>query len=63
MGFRPPEEESNTESENGAIECYGYGKFYPNDDVYINEKNNFYDENYYILKLIHIEIFNYIIKD
>jgi hypothetical protein len=50
MGFRPPEEESNTETENGAIDCYGYGKFYPNDDVYINEKNNFYDENYYIPK-------------
>ena len=49
MGFRPPEEDSNTE-ENGAIDCYGYGKFYPNDDIYINEKNNFYDENYHIPK-------------
>ena len=48
MGFRPPEEENNSEIENGAVDCYGYGKFYPNDDVYINEKNNFYDENYYI---------------
>ena len=48
MGFRPPEEESFSESENGAKDCYGYGKFYPNDDVYINEKNNFYDENYYV---------------
>ena len=28
--------------------CYGFGKFYPNDDVYINDSNNFYDENYYI---------------
>ena len=26
----------------------GYGKFYPNDEVYINDSNNFYDENYYI---------------
>lgn len=48
MGFRPPEEDNNSEIENGAVDCYGYGKFYPNDDVYINEKNNFYDENYYI---------------
>ena len=48
MGFRPPEEEKKTEVENGAVDCYGYGKYYPNDDVYINEKNNFYDENYYI---------------
>ena len=48
MGFRPPEEENKTEVENGAVDCYGYGKYYPNDDVYINEKNNFYDENYYI---------------
>ena len=49
MGFRPPEGESISGDENGAaIDCFGYGKFYPNDDVYINEKNNFYDENYYI---------------
>ena len=48
MGFRPPEGESNSDAENGAIDCYGYGKFYPNDNVYVNEKNNFYDENYYI---------------
>ena len=48
MGFRPPEEENNVKDENGIIDCYGYGKFYPNDDVYVNEKNNFYDENYYI---------------
>ena len=47
--FRPPEEDSNTE-ENGVIDCYGYGKFYPIDDFYINEKNNFYDENYHISK-------------
>ena len=26
----------------------GFGKFYPNDEVYINDSNNFYDENYYI---------------
>ena len=48
MGFRPPEGESGSDTENGANDCYGYGKFYPNDDVYINEKNNFYDENYYV---------------
>ena len=29
-------------------DCYGLGKFYPNDDVYVNDSNNFYDENYYI---------------
>ena len=48
MGFRPPEGQSNSDTENGAIDCYGYGKFYPNDEVYVNEKNNFYDENYYV---------------
>ena len=48
MGFRPPEGQENQNEENGANDCYGFGKFYPNDDVYINEKNNFYDENYYI---------------
>ena len=48
MGFRPPEEEDDFKDGNGATDCYGYGKFYPNDDVYVNEKNNFYDENYYI---------------
>ena len=26
----------------------GFGKFYPNDEVYVNDSNNFYDENYYI---------------
>ena len=50
MGYQPPEGESNSEVENGAIDSHGYGKFYPNDDVYINDKNNFYDENYYIPK-------------
>ena len=50
MGYQPPEGDSNSEVENGAIGCQGYGKFYPNDDIYINEKNNFYDENYYIPK-------------
>ena len=48
MGFRPPEDSNYSDNENKDIDCYGYGKFYPNDDVYINEKNNFYDENYYI---------------
>ena len=48
MGYRPPNDIENSETENGIIECDGYGKFYPNDEVYVNEKNNFYDENYYI---------------
>ena len=48
MGFQPPEGFSNSEEDNGIIDCYGYGKYYPNDEVYINEKNNFYDENYYV---------------
>jgi hypothetical protein len=48
MGFQPPEGYSNSEEDNGIIDCYGYGKYYPNDEVYINEKNNFYDENYYV---------------
>jgi hypothetical protein len=30
--------------------CDGLGKFYPNDDIYINDSNNFFDENYYIPK-------------
>jgi len=46
MGYRPME--GNQEIENGAPDCQGYGRFYPNDEVYVNEKNNFYDENYYI---------------
>jgi hypothetical protein len=48
MGFQPPEGFSNSDEDNGIIDCYGYGKYYPNDEVYINEKNNFYDENYYV---------------
>ena len=48
MGFQPPEGFSNSEEDNGIIDCYGYGKYYPNDEVYVNEKNNFYDENYYV---------------
>ena len=42
-----PETEQNIENIN-TKNCYGFGKFYPNDDVYINDSNNFYDENYYI---------------
>ena len=37
-----------TEQNLNCKESYGFGKFYPNDDVYINDSNNFYDENYYI---------------
>lgn len=48
MGYRPPDDIENSGTENQIIECDGYGKFYPNDEVYVNEKNNFYDENYYI---------------
>ena len=37
-----------TEGNLNCKDSYGFGKFYPNDDVYINDSNNFYDENYYI---------------
>jgi hypothetical protein len=50
MGYRPPEELLNLDNNDENFDCYGYGKYYPNDDVYINDKNNFYDENYYIPK-------------
>ena len=50
MGFIPPENSQypETEQKTKIKDCYGLGKFYPNDDVYINDSNNFYDENYYI---------------
>jgi hypothetical protein len=50
MGFIPPENAQYPEMEQNTKikDCYGLGKFYPNDDVYINDSNNFYDENYYI---------------
>ena len=50
MGFIPPENAQYPEKEQNTKikDCYGLGKFYPNDDVYINDSNNFYDENYYI---------------
>ena len=50
MGFIPPENAQFPETEQNTKikDCYGLGKFYPNDDVYINDSNNFYDENYYI---------------
>ena len=50
MGFIPPENAQYPETkQNTKIkDCNGLGKFYPNDDVYINDSNNFYDENYYI---------------
>ena len=50
MGFRPPEEMLDNDNGDRTLDCYGYGRFYPNDEVYINDKNNFYDENYYIPK-------------
>ena len=50
MGFIPPENAQYPETEQNTKikDCYGLGKFYPNDDVYINDSNNFYDENYFI---------------
>ena len=50
MGFIPPENAQYPETEQNTKikDCYGLGKFYPNDDVYINDSNNFYDKNYYI---------------
>ena len=50
MGYQPPEELANSETESAIADCFGYGRFYPNDEVYVNENNNFYDENYYIPK-------------
>ena len=46
--FHQSDGEYNSDAENGAVDFYDYKKSYPNDDVYINEKNNFFDENYYI---------------
>ena len=52
MGYMPNTDSyyQNNETENNinTKQCYGFGKFYPNDDIYINDSNNFYDENYYI---------------
>ena len=50
IGYTPYDNEgaSQTEQNLNCKESYGFGKFYPNDDVYINDSNNFYDENYYI---------------
>jgi len=48
MGYQPPEELANSKTESAIADCFGYGRFYPNDEVYVNENNNFYDENYYI---------------
>ena len=50
MGYQPPEELANSETDSAIFDCFGYGRFYPNDEVYVNENNNFYDENYYIPK-------------
>ena len=50
IGYVPYDNERNsgTDENLNCKESYGFGKFYPNDDVYINDSNNFYDENYYI---------------
>ena len=53
IGYVPMEKTQTAETEQNieninTNNCYGFGKFYPNDDVYINDSNNFYDENYYI---------------
>ena len=50
LGYVPRDnpQSQDTELNQNKKDCYGFGKFYPNDDVYINDSNNFYDENYYI---------------
>ena len=50
IGYVPNNNERNsgTDENLNCKDSYGFGKFYPNDDVYINDSNNFYDENYYI---------------
>ena len=50
IGYTPLDNEGGPQTEQNlnCKESYGFGKFYPNDDVYINDSNNFYDENYYI---------------
>ena len=50
IGYIPNggERAPGTEENLNCKDSYGFGKFYPNDDVYINDSNNFYDENYYI---------------
>jgi hypothetical protein len=50
IGYTPYDNEGGPQTEQNlnCKESYGFGKFYPNDDVYINDSNNFYDENYYI---------------
>ena len=50
IGYVPNDNERNsgTDENLNCKDSYGFGKFYPNDDVYINDSNNFYDENYYI---------------
>ena len=50
IGYVPNDNEHNsgTDENLNCKDSYGFGKFYPNDDVYINDSNNFYDENYYI---------------
>ena len=50
IGYQPQEFPQTLKSGNisNPKESDGFGKFYPNDEVYINDSNNFYDENYYI---------------
>ena len=50
IGYQPQEFPQTLKSGNisNPKDSDGFGKYYPNDEVYINDSNNFYDENYYI---------------
>ena len=50
MSYQPSEGLATSENEKVANDRYGNGRFYPDDEIYVNKKNNFYDENYYIPK-------------
>ena len=48
MNYQSPEGLANSENEKEADILYGYRRFFLDDEIYINKKNNFYDENYFI---------------
>ena len=50
MSYQPSEGLANSENEKVENDRYGNRRFYPDDEIYVNKKNNFYDENYYIPK-------------
>ena len=51
MSYQPSEGLGTYENEKVANDRYDNGRFYRDDDEkYVNKKNNFYDENYYIPK-------------